>query len=78
LLRCRTRKKRFCGNRKSPANVPVSFSATMTFLYDLGDRWRFECTLDTVGADEEAVDALAVMDVEGDPPEQYSGVDGWW
>jgi len=51
---------------------------TMTFLYDLGDRGRFECTLDTVGRDAVAVTEPAVRGAEGDPPEQYSTSDGGW
>lgn len=58
--------------------LPLAPGETMTFLYDLGDRWRFECTLDTVGGDAEVVNEPVVMDAEGDPPEQYSGSDGWW
>jgi hypothetical protein len=53
-------------------DVPLRLGQTMTFLYDFGDRWEFEVTLESVNP-EMAIKKPAVLEKQGNPPEQY----GW-
>ena len=51
-------------------SVPLRVGQTMTYVYDFGDWWEFDVTLERVDPDlviEEAV----VLEKHGEPPAQY-------
>ena len=52
--------------------VPLRIGQTMTFLFDFGDRWVFDVTLERVDP-EMAIEDPVVLEKHGDPPRQY----GW-
>ncbi len=52
-------------------DLPLRPGAEMTYLYDFGDRWTFDLTLEAVGSDDVDVEEPTVLDAEGEPPEQY-------
>jgi len=53
--------------------LPIRPGTELTYLYDFGDRWAFDLTLDAVGPDDVAVEEPTVLEAEGEPPEQYPG-----
>lgn len=57
-------------------NVPLHIGQTMTFLYDFGDRWEFEVTLEEVDPDLD-IKKATILEAHGDPPEQYPSWDDW-
>jgi hypothetical protein len=56
----------------SIGDVPLRAGQTMTFLFDFGDNWRFDVTLESVDP-EMAIEKPVVLEKHGDPPKQY----GW-
>ena len=55
-------------------DVPLRVGETMTYLFDFGDEWRFDVTLEQVDT-ERVVKNPVILEVHGDPPEQYPGWD---
>jgi hypothetical protein len=55
-------------------DVPLRVGQKMTYLYDFGDHWEFEVTLEQVDQDK-AVKKLRVLEMHGNPPEQYPNWD---
>lgn len=51
--------------------VPLPVGRSMTYLYDFGDQWEFEVTLEEVEPPGKAPEKPAVLDARGDAPEQY-------
>jgi hypothetical protein len=51
-------------------DVPLPVGQTMTYLYDFGDRWRFDVTLERVDPGL-AVEGPVVLEQHGEPPPQY-------
>jgi len=51
-------------------DVPLRVGGTMTYLFDFGDDWRFDVTLDQVDT-ERVVKNPVILEVHGEPPEQY-------
>jgi hypothetical protein len=56
----------------SIGEVPLRVGQTMTFLYDFGDRWEFDVTLEEVDPERQVRKAV-VVEKHGAPPKQY----GW-
>jgi hypothetical protein len=54
-------------------DVPLRAGQTMTYVFDLGDWWRFGVTLERVDP-ELAIKEPAVLEEHGEPPAQY----GWY
>jgi len=52
-------------------DLPLRPGAEMTYLYDFGDRWTFDLTLDAVGPGDVTADEPTILEAEGEPPEQY-------
>ena len=52
--------------------VPLRVGQRMTFVFDFGDRWEFDVTLERVDPDM-AIEEPAVLETHGEPPAQY----GW-
>jgi len=55
-------------------DVPLRVGQKMTYLYDFGDNWEFEVTLEQVDRDH-AVEKPRVLEMHGSPPEQYTNWD---
>jgi len=51
-------------------DVPLRVGQTMTYLYDFGDNWEFDVTLERVAPDS-AVGKPVLLEMHGKPPEQY-------
>ncbi|MBS3919560.1 MAG: plasmid pRiA4b ORF-3 family protein [Deltaproteobacteria bacterium] len=52
-------------------DVPLRVGQKMTYLYDFGDNWEFEVTLEQVDR-AEAVKKPRILEMHGSPPKQYS------
>lgn len=57
-------------------DVPLRVGQVMTFLFDFGDQWEFDVTLEQVEPDR-VVQEPVILEVHGDPPEQYPKWDDW-
>jgi hypothetical protein len=53
-------------------DVPLRVGQGMTFLYDFGDPWAFDVTLEQVEP-ERVVQEPVLLEAHGEPPEQYPG-----
>jgi hypothetical protein len=53
-------------------DVPLRIGQTMTYLFDFGDHWEFEVTLEDVQSDQ-PVKRPRILDRHGPSPEQYPG-----
>jgi hypothetical protein len=53
-------------------DTPLKIGQAMTFVFDFGDWWEFEVTLERVDPDM-APKKPVVLEAEGEPPDQY----GW-
>jgi hypothetical protein len=53
-------------------DVPLGLDQAMTFLFDFGDWWEFDVTLERVDP-ELAIQEAEVLETRGAPPDQY----GW-
>jgi len=53
-------------------DVPLMVGQTMTFLFDFGDQWEFEVTLEAVDTDPAASQAPRVLERRGKAPQQYA------
>ena len=51
--------------------LPIRPGTELTYVYDFGDRWAFELTLEAVGPGDVTTDEPTILDAEGEPPEQY-------
>jgi hypothetical protein len=57
-------------------DVPLQDGQSMTYLYDFGDRWKFDVTLERVDrADAGSADPI-ILEGHGEAPKQYSSW-GW-
>lgn len=57
-------------------HVPLRVGQTMTYLFDYGDSWVFDVTLERIDPDM-SIEAPVVLEKHGEPPEQYSSWDDW-
>jgi hypothetical protein len=53
-------------------DVPLRTGQTMTFLFDFGDNWEFDVTLEQVDPDRVSEKSI-VLESHGASPEQYPG-----
>jgi hypothetical protein len=51
-------------------DVPLRVGQGMNYLYDFGDNWEFDITLEGVDPDK-AVKKPVLLEMHGKPPEQY-------
>lgn len=56
-------------------DVPLQVGQTMTYLYDFGDQWRFDVTLERIDPPGVPSDKPVMLDGRGDAPEQYPSWD---
>jgi hypothetical protein len=59
-------------NEVRVGDVPLRLGHTMIYLYDFGDCWRFDVTLERVDPDMD-IDGAVILEQHGEPPSQY----GW-
>lgn len=57
-------------------DVPLRIGQTMGFLYDFGDYWEFDVTLERVDGDMQEKEAV-ILEAYGEPPEQYPSPEDW-
>jgi len=55
-------------------DVPLRIGQTMTYLYDFGDQWEFDVSLEQVDPDMVIEDSV-ILEAYGESPEQYPGWD---
>jgi hypothetical protein len=48
----------------------------MVYLFDFGDQWEFDVTLEQVNRDM-VVKEPVIIETHGEPPEQYPQWGGW-
>ena len=51
-------------------DVPLRIGQTMTYLFDFGDQWEFDVTLEQVDPKMD-IDEPVILESHGEPPEQY-------
>jgi hypothetical protein len=56
-------------------DVPLPVGQVMTYVFDFGDWWEFEVTLEQIGSPEKAPRKPVLLDGRGDAPEQYPSWD---
>jgi hypothetical protein len=52
-------------------NVPLGVGQTMTFLFDFGDQWEFDVTLERIDPQDTSVRDPIILKTHGEPPQQY-------
>jgi hypothetical protein len=52
-------------------DVPLQEGQSMTYLYDFGDRWEFDVTLERVDPVDATITDPIILDGHGEAPEQY-------
>jgi hypothetical protein len=52
-------------------DVPLNVGQTMTFLFDFGDQWEFDVTLERIDPADASVRDAVILESHGKPPEQY-------
>jgi hypothetical protein len=57
-------------------DVPLRIGQTMIYLYDFGDQWEFDVSLEQVDPDMVIEDPV-ILEAYGEPPEQYPRWDDW-
>ena len=55
--------------------VPLREGQSMIYLYDFGDWWEFDVTLERVDSPDPAMKEPAILDARGEAPEQYPSWD---
>jgi len=66
-------------NHVQIGDVPLGLGQTMTYLFDFGDCWEFDVTLEYVDPLDAALPvptAPAIIEAHGQPPEQYPRWEG--
>jgi len=58
-------------------DVPLRLGASMTYLYDFGDRWEFDVRLERIDPVDRAMRKARMLETHGEAPEQYPGADDW-
>jgi hypothetical protein len=53
--------------------LPLKPGGKMTYLYDFGDRWEFDVTLERIDPPDPKIKKPAVVEKQGKAPKQY----GW-
>ena len=56
-------------------DVPLRVGQTMTYLFDFGDDWRFDVTLERVDPVDASMSGPQVLESRGEAPEQYPNWD---
>jgi hypothetical protein len=59
-------------------DVPLPVGQAMTYLFDFGDGWKFDVTLEQVEPPDKTLRKPVLLDGRGEAPEQYSSWDESW
>jgi Plasmid pRiA4b ORF-3-like protein len=51
--------------------LPLTEGASMTYIFDFGDRWKFEVKLEKIQADDGRSDYAELLEIHGEAPQQY-------
>jgi hypothetical protein len=57
-------------------DVPLRIGQTMTYLFDFGDCWEFDVSLEQVDP-ERVIEDSVILEAYGEPPEQYPRWGDW-
>jgi hypothetical protein len=57
-------------------DVPLPVGHTMTYVFDFGDQWEFDVSLEQVDPEMVIKDSV-ILEAYGEPPEQYPGWGDW-
>ncbi|MDJ0707198.1 MAG: plasmid pRiA4b ORF-3 family protein [Leptolyngbyaceae cyanobacterium MO_188.B28] len=58
-------------------DLPLEPGASMTYLYDFGDRWEFQVQLEEINPPDPELSQPQVLATHGEAPQQYWDEDGW-
>jgi hypothetical protein len=58
-------------------DLPLTPGDTLTYLFDFGDSWRFKVQLERIDAPDAEIASPAVLESQGEAPEQYPTWDEW-
>ena len=50
--------------------LPLEVEQTMTFLFDFGDKWEFQVSLEQIDPNM-VLELASLLEIHGEPPEQY-------
>ena len=56
-------------------DLPLRVGQTMTYLYDFGDQWEFDVTLERIDPPDASIRKPLIVEGYGAPPEQYPRLD---
>jgi hypothetical protein len=62
-------------NQVRVGDVPLPVGQTMVYLFDFGERWEFDVTLERVDPPRPTLHGPVLLDGRGDAPEQYPSWD---
>jgi hypothetical protein len=57
-------------------DLPLPVGQTMTYLFDFGDQWEFDVSLEQIDP-EMVIEDSVILEAYGEPPEQYPRWDDW-
>jgi len=52
-------------------DLPLQPNATMAYLYDFGNNWEFQVTLERIDPPDDALKQPIILETQGKAPEQY-------
>ena len=52
-------------------DLPLRVGQTMTYLYDFGDQWEFDVTLERIDPPDASIREPLILESHGESPEQY-------
>ena len=58
-------------------DIPLRPGASITYLYDFGDRWAFDVRLERIDPVDRAMRKARLLESHGEAPVQYPGADDW-
>lgn len=58
-------------------DLPLDVGQEMTYLYDFGDQWEFNVTLEQIDPADPSVEAPVILEEGGNRPEQYGAWGSW-
>jgi hypothetical protein len=57
--------------------VSLRLGASITYLYDFGDRWEFDVRLERIDPVDRSMRKARILERHGDAPEQYPWSEDW-
>ncbi|BAY24592.1 hypothetical protein NIES2100_43870 [Calothrix sp. NIES-2100] len=59
-------------------DLPLEPGASMTYLYDFGDNWKFNVQLEAIEPSDNKIKKAKILEIHGDAPQQYWSEDDDW